>query len=301
VSGASSGPADQTEPTLPTPTGSGRPDRSTSGRAGRNLPVAIAVGVALAALILLSLYVVKAAFVALVTVAMLVAVWELSHALGTRGIAAPVVPLGVGTIVMIVGAYLGGSQALVVALALTVLGVIVWRLTDGPEGYVRDMTAGVFTAVYVPFLAAFAVLLLAPADGELRVTTFFLVTTFSDIGGYAAGVAFGRHAMAPAISPKKSWEGFAGSALACMAVGAASVTLFFGQEWWEGVVLGAAIALAATLGDLGESVVKRDLGVKDMGNLLPGHGGIMDRIDSLLLSAPVAWLLLAALVPVPVP
>jgi phosphatidate cytidylyltransferase len=274
-------------------------DNLGTGRAGRNLPVAIGVGVALAALILLSLYVVKAAFVALVTVAILVAVWELTQALASRGIGAPVVPVGVGTVAMIVGAYLGGPQALVVALALTVLGVIVWRLTDGPQGYVRDMTAGVFTAVYVPFLAAFAVLMVAPGDGEFRVTTFFLVTTFSDIGGYAAGALVGRHPMAPAISPKKSWEGFAGSAVACMAVGAASVTLLLGEVWWKGLVLGAAIVVTATLGDLGESMVKRDLGVKDMGTLLPGHGGVMDRIDSLLLSAPVAWLLLAALVPAP--
>jgi phosphatidate cytidylyltransferase len=277
-------------------TGAGAP---AHGRAGRNLPAAIAVGVALAALIVLSLYVVKAAFVALVALAMLLAVWELTHALSTRGVSAPLVPLGVGTIVMIAGAYLGGSQALVVALALTVLGIIVWRLTDGPEGYVRDMTAGVFTAVYVPFLASFAVLLVVPGDGEFRVTTFFLVTTFSDIGGYAAGVLFGRHPMAPTISPKKSWEGFAGSAVACTAAGALSVILFFDQPWWKGVLLGAAVVLAATLGDLGESLVKRDLGVKDMGTLLPGHGGIMDRIDSLLLSAPVAWVLLTALVPAP--
>jgi len=278
---------------------SGRADRRAHGRAGRNLPVAIGVGVALAAVTLLSLYVVKAAFVAFVIAAILVAVWELTHALASRGIAAPVVPVGVGTIAMIGGAYFGGSQALVVALALTVLGIIVWRLTDGPQGYVRDMTAGVFTAVYVPFLASFAVLLLGPSDGELRVTTFFLVTAFSDIGGYAAGVLFGRHPMAPAISPKKSWEGFAGSAATCMAVGALSVAVLLGEAWWKGVLLGAAIVLSATLGDLGESMIKRDLGVKDMGNLLPGHGGIMDRIDSLLLSAPVAWLLLTALVPVP--
>jgi phosphatidate cytidylyltransferase len=281
------------------PTAAGRADGRGNGRAGRNLPVAIGVGVVLAGVILLSLYVVKAAFVLLVAVAILVAVWELTRALASRGIAAPVVPVAVGAVAMIGGAYFGGPQALVVALALTVLGVVVWRLTDRPEGYLRDMTAGVFTAVYVPFLASFAVLLVVPADGELRVTTFFLVTTCSDIGGYAAGVLFGRHPMAPAISPKKSWEGFVGSAVSCMAVAALSVTLLLGAAWWMGIALGAATVLTATLGDLGESMVKRDLGVKDMGHLLPGHGGIMDRLDSLLPSAPVAWLLLTVLVPVP--
>jgi phosphatidate cytidylyltransferase len=273
--------------------------RRSHGRAGRDLPIAIGVGIVLAALIIASLYIVKAAFVGLVVVAILVAVWELANALGSKGIRPPLVPLGVGTVAMIVASYLGGEQALVVALALTVLGVIVWRLTEGPDGYVQDMTAGIFAATYVPFLAGFAILMLVPEDGQQRVTAFFLVVVASDVGGYAAGVLFGRHPMARTISPKKTWEGFAGSTVACLAVGALSVTLLLDGEWWQGAVLGAAAVLTATLGDLGESVVKRDLGVKDMGTLLPGHGGIMDRLDSLLLTAPVAWLLLTLLVPVP--
>jgi phosphatidate cytidylyltransferase len=269
------------------------------GRAGRDLPAAIGVGVGLVAAIVASLYFVKAVFVGLVVVAILVAVWELANALGTKGIRPPIVPIGVGTVAMLVASYLGGAQALVVGLALTVLGVIVWRLTEGPENYVQDMTAGIFTAVYVPFLAGFAVLMLMPEDGPERVSTFFLVVIASDVGGYAAGVLFGRHPMAPSISPKKSWEGFAGSAITCLVVGALAFTLLLEDQWWQGAVLGAAVVLTASLGDLGESVVKRDLGVKDMGTLLPGHGGLMDRLDSLLLSAPVAWLLLTVLVPVP--
>ena len=274
-------------------------DQRADGRAGRNLAVAIAVGAGLGALIIASLYIVKVAFVGLVVVAILVAVWELANALGTKAIRPPLVPIGVGTVAMLVASYLGGAQALVVGLALTVLGVIVWRLTEGPQNYVQDMTAGIFTAVYVPFLAGFAVLMLVPDDGPQRVTTFFLVVVASDIGGYATGVLFGKHPMAPSISPKKSWEGFAGSALMCLLTGALAMHFLIEDEWWKGAVLGAAAVLTATLGDLGESVVKRDLGVKDMGTLLPGHGGIMDRLDSLLLTAPVAWLLLAVLVPVP--
>jgi len=126
---------------------------------------------------------------------------------------------------------------------------------------------------------------------------FILVTAFSDIGGYAVGVVFGRHPMAPSLSPKKSWEGFAGSVGACAAVGAISLPLLLGGQWWQGAVLGVAAAAGATLGDLIESSIKRDLGIKDMGALLPGHGGLMDRLDSLVIVAPVAWALLLWFVP----
>jgi len=119
----------------------------------------------------------------------------------------------------------------------------------------------------------------------------------SDVGGYVGGVFFGKHPMSPTVSPKKSWEGLAGSALACMIAGVLLVGQALDGLWWQGLLFGAAIALSATLGDLGESIVKRDLGIKDMGSLLPGHGGLMDRMDSLLPSAAVAYLLLTMFVP----
>jgi phosphatidate cytidylyltransferase len=153
--------------------------------------------------------------------------------------------------------------------------------------------------VYVPFLASFAVLMLEPADGPRRVTAFVIVTMCSDIGGYLVGVIFGRHPMAPSISPKKSWEGFVGSVLFCAAGGAAAVHYLLEDAYWKGVVLGLAAVVSATVGDLSESMIKRDLGIKDMGTLLPGHGGIMDRLDSLLLTAPVAWAVLTLLVEAP--
>ena len=159
------------------------------------------------------------------------------------------------------------------------------------------MTAGIFAALYVPFLAGFALLMARAEDGAERVVVFVLVTVASDIGGYAAGVILGRHPMAPSVSPKKSWEGFLGSAGACAVVGALSVALLLAGPWWAGVVIGLAAVLTATLGDLGESMIKRDLGIKDMGSLLPGHGGVLDRLDSLLPTAPVVYLLLALLVP----
>jgi phosphatidate cytidylyltransferase len=145
---------------------------------------------------------------------------------------------------------------------------------------------------------SFATLLVVAPDGKGRALTFLLCVVASDVGGYAAGVLAGKHPMAPTISPKKSWEGFAGSQVAGMAVGGLCVALLLQDAWWEGVLLGSLLVISATLGDLVESMVKRDLGIKDMGSLLPGHGGLMDRLDSLLPTAVVAWAVLSIVVPV---
>ena len=266
------------------------------GRAGRNLPVAIIVGVALAAIVVGSLFVRKEAFVLVVAAAVCVALWELTQALGQRGITVPIVPVAVGAVGMLVASYAAGGQALAVCFVLTAVGVVVWRSSEGAEGGLTDVAGGLFAVAYLPLLASFAVLMLAADDGAARVVVFVLVTTASDIGGYAAGVLTGRHPMAPSVSPKKSWEGFVGSAVACVGVGAVAVRLLLDGPWWGGALLGLAVVFAATLGDLGESMLKRDLGIKDMGSILPGHGGVLDRLDSLLLSAPVCWLLLSLLV-----
>jgi phosphatidate cytidylyltransferase len=162
-----------------------------------------------------------------------------------------------------------------------------------------DIGAGMLSLFYVAFLAGFCALMLAPADGDRRVTAFIATVVASDVGGYAFGVTLGRHPMAPTVSPKKSWEGLVGSTLACVLCGAVLFeSLFARGHWWQGGMFGLAVVASATIGDLGESMVKRDLGIKDMGTLLPGHGGLMDRLDSLLPTAPVAWLLLAAFLPV---
>ena len=183
------------------------------------------------------------------------------------------------------------------ALALTGIGVLGWRLKDGPDGYVRDVTAGIFTLLYLPLAAVFVALMLAEPDGSRRAFIFVVLTVCSDTGGYLAGILFGKHPMAPAISPKKTWEGLGGSAVLCLAAGLIMVPDLLGGHLWQGLVLGAAAVAVATLGDLVESMIKRDLQIKDMGHLLPGHGGIMDRLDSLLVMAPVVWLLLAVFVP----
>jgi phosphatidate cytidylyltransferase len=278
------------QPVAPT----GRP----SSRAGRNLPAAIGVGVGLGAAIIGSLLLFKPAFLILVAITVTLGVRELSIAFQERGTRFPLVPVAVGGVGMLVAAYFRGEGALAAALALTTVAVVVWRLTDTAEGYLRDASAGVFAAVYVPFLAGFVMLMTAADHGAQRALIFFILVSCNDTGGYATGVLIGRHPMAPSISPKKSWEGLAGSLLTAAAGGAITmVTMLHGQAW-QGAVTGVAVVGSATLGDLCESMIKRDLGIKDMGNLLPGHGGVMDRLDSLLPTAPVAWLLLSLFVPV---
>jgi phosphatidate cytidylyltransferase len=159
------------------------------------------------------------------------------------------------------------------------------------------VTAATLIAVYLPFLAGFAALLAGPADGDLRVLVTLAGVVLSDTGGYIAGSIMGRHPMAPTVSPKKSWEGLLGSLAAAAIGGAVLLQVLFDVSLWKGAVFGVAIAIAAVLGDLGESMIKRDLGVKDMSRLLPGHGGIMDRLDSIVLAAPTAYVLLLVLAP----
>jgi phosphatidate cytidylyltransferase len=267
------------------------------GRAGRNLPVALGVGLGLGGVILGTLYTLKPAFLAFVALAVVTGLWELVRALQQKQMRAPFVPLAVGTCVILAMGYWSGREAMTVAMLLTALAVVVWRLAEGAQGLLTDIGAGLLCLAYVGFLAGFAALMLAPSDGDRRVTAFIATVVASDVGGYAFGVLFGKHLMAPVISPKKSWEGFAGSTLACALCGALLVVLLLHGQWWQGVLFGLATVCTATLGDLGESMIKRDIGIKDMGTLLPGHGGLMDRLDSLLPSAPVAWLLLAAFVP----
>jgi phosphatidate cytidylyltransferase len=270
----------------------------TTSRAGRNLPVAVVVGLALAALVLVTLYTVKAAFLGVVVAAILVGMWELVRSLQLKEMRAPFVPLAVGTCCVLILAYTNGREAMSVAALLTGLAVVVWRLAEGARGLLADIAAGLMALAYVPFLAGFAALMLAPHDGARRVTVFIATVVASDVGGFVFGVVAGRHLMAPRISPKKSWEGFAGSVIFCAVAGGLLLTLLLHAAWWKGVVFGLATVCTATLGDLGESMVKRDLGLKDMGNLLPGHGGLMDRLDSLLPTAPVAWALLTVFVSV---
>jgi phosphatidate cytidylyltransferase len=283
-----------TSPPVPAP-------QKDHGRAGRDLKAAVASAVVLLGAIAASLAFWKPAFMFIVVAAVVVAIWELRQGLLAKDIDIPEQPLMLGGAIMVVVAYMWGAPALVTATAVTALVTMLWLLRRGIDGYVRTATASVFTIVYVPFLGSFVALLLAEGgrdgggmdnDGVAGIITFILVTIASDIGGYVAGVLFGKHPMAPVISPKKSWEGFAGSVLFTVAAGWALVVYLLDGDWWVGVCLGLIAAVMATLGDLCESVMKRDLGIKDMSQVVPGHGGLMDRLDSLLATIAPIWLLL---------
>ncbi|MDQ3155861.1 MAG: phosphatidate cytidylyltransferase [Actinomycetota bacterium] len=286
-----------TSETTPTPAAEPPEPEKKASRAGRNLPAAIGVGVSLVVVVLASLFVVKDAFVAVVVIALAVGMIEITRAFRTSGINVPLIPVITGGSVMLVGAFYGGVETAAVAMALTVIGTLIWRLSEGADGFVQDSSAGIFVLSYLPLMGVFVMLMLDEKDGPWRIVAFIGATVASDVGGYAAGVLFGKHPMAPTISPKKSWEGFVGSLTVGMLAGVAAVHYGLDGHWWVGLILGAVGVTMATLGDLSESLIKRDIGIKDMGDLLPGHGGLMDRLDSLIAVAPFAWLVLHYLVP----
>ncbi|MFC3452394.1 phosphatidate cytidylyltransferase [Amycolatopsis speibonae] len=289
---------DRVENPEPVPAEKPEPAQKVS-RAGRNLPAAIGVGLVLGAAIVTSLLTVRYLFIGIIAIAIAVGTIELAGALKrAAGIRIALVPVLVGGQAMIWLAWPYGREGALTAFVLTVLVCLLWRLPGGADGYLRDISASVFAAAYIPLFGAFAAMLVPPEDGVGRVLAFMIGVVASDTGGYIAGVLGGKHPMAPSISPKKTWEGFAGSLVAGVVAGALTLSLLLDGHAWQGVLFGAAIVCTATLGDLVESLIKRDLGVKDMGNMLPGHGGLMDRLDSLLPSAVVSWLLLSAFVPV---
>lgn len=269
------------------------PAAKKASRAGRNLPAAIATGVILGALVILSLIWVKWLFGVLAGAALLIAVHELTAAFAHRDIKVARTPVYAATVAIMVCAYVWGVEAMLACLGAGVVAVLLWRIRRGTQGYVRDVTASVFLLGYISLMAGFAMLMLAADDGPWRIVVFILLTIGNDIGGYATGVLFGRHPIAPQISPKKSWEGFAGSLIVQCAIGVSAFIWIFNAPWWEGLIMGAVLTVTATGGDFAESAIKRDLGVKDMGTFLPGHGGIMDRLDSLVINAFAAWALFA--------
>jgi phosphatidate cytidylyltransferase len=267
------------------------------GRAGRNLPVALAMGLGMGAVCLISLYTFKPVFLGVVALAIVIGMHEFSRALAVKDMKAPFIPLAAAAIAILVTSYVDGRHAMTAAMLYAIPLLVAWRVVRGTDGLVADLSSSLLALLYVGFLAGFAGLMLAAHDGDRRVTCFVATVVASDVGGYATGVLFGKHLLAPKISPKKSIEGLVGSTIMCASVGVILCTSLLHTAVWQGVVFGLAVVTSATLGDLGESMVKRDLGIKDMGTLIPGHGGILDRLDSLLPTAPVAWALLAAFVP----
>ena len=260
-------------------------------KAGRNLPAAVASGLVLAILVIVSLVTIKWLFGVLAVAALLVAVHEFVSVLRSKGIHVARTPVYIATAAIPTVAYLWGLQAQLAATGIAILAVMLWRLRRGAQGYVADISVSVMLVAYLPFLAGFLMLTLSADNGPWRVFVFILLTVSNDIGGYAVGVLFGKHPIAPQISPKKSWEGLFGSVVLQSIVGIVAFIYIFDAPWWQGLIAGVVLTVSATGGDFIESAVKRDLGVKDMGTIVPGHGGIMDRLDSLIPNAFVTWVL----------
>ena len=274
-------------------------------RTGRDLILAILTGLVLGALVLASLLIVKWTFVLLALAAAGFGTFELVRALQAGGRRVDVAPQLAAVVLIVLPAYFSDHWLHWTALFASVFLIAVWRMLgqmaarDGRlyGDVLGDVLAGAFVPVYVSFLASLAVALLRQPHGEWWVLAFLITTIAADTGAYAAGLAFGRHPMAPRISPKKTWEGFAGAAIAVLAAGALLAQFMLGVPWWAGLIFGLVILATATIGDLGESMLKRDLGIKDMSSWVPGHGGVLDRLDSILLSAGAALALYALLSP----
>jgi phosphatidate cytidylyltransferase len=261
-------------------------------RAGRKLGPSIVVSLSLIALIWFALAYHREIFAVVVVVAVLFGIREIVRAFGARDIYISVVSLAAGALGLTYATWNGGVAGLAIATAIAIPLLLIQLLTKGPEGFVQSATATTFSLLYLPFLAGFLILLARPNNGLERVMTFVVLVGCNDTFGYAVGVLLGKHPLVPTISPKKSWEGLIGSLVFTVVGGSLSFAYILSMDWWIGAVVGLMIVFTATCGDLIESAMKRDLQLKDMGSLLPGHGGILDRLDSVLISAPALWLAL---------
>jgi phosphatidate cytidylyltransferase len=289
----------QATPVPDTDAGPTEPPKKAS-RAGRNLPAAIGVGVLLGAMAIVILLFAPKGWLPVLAVAIPIATHEVVRRLREAGYALPVIPLLIGGQAMIWLTWPYGPAGLLGAYGGTIVVCMVWRLVgqglgEQPVNYLRDISATVLLATWVPLFASFSALLIFQDHGGIRTFTVIVTVVFADIGGYVAGVLFGKHLMVPAISPKKSWEGLGGSLLFGITASVLTVTFLLDKPAWVGMPLGLMLVITGVLGDLVESQVKRDLGIKDMGTLLPGHGGIMDRIDAMLPSAVAGWIVLTLL------
>ncbi|CAH0160989.1 phosphatidate cytidylyltransferase [Microbacterium sp. Bi121] len=259
-------------------------------RTGRDLILAILVGLAFGAVLLGSLLFIKELFVLIALAVAVLGIFEFARALRTAGRRIDIVPQVAAGVLIVLAGFFAPVWLSWVTLLFAVSFVVVWRLVtqmmtkDGRTygDVLTDAVVGGFVQIYVPFLTSLALMLLRQEGGQWWVLAFIAVAVASDTGAYAAGVAIGRHPMAPRISPKKTWEGFGGAVLAAAAVGVLLALFLLDLPWWAGLIFGIAILISATVGDLGESMIKRDIGIKDMSSWLPGHGGLLDRLDSIL-------------------
>ena len=261
-------------------------------KAGRKLLPSIGVGLSLIGLVGFTLSYQRALFAIVVAIAVILGARELVRAFAARSIVVSFNGLTVASIGLSYAAWVGGVAGLAIATAIAIPLLLIRALLQGPEGFVAKATATSFSLLYLPFLAGFLILLARPSTGFQGVMTFMVLVGCNDTFGYIVGVLLGKHPLVPKISPKKTWEGLAGSLLFTMIGGALAFKYIMDMHWWIGLIVGLMIVFTATCGDLIESAMKRDLSLKDMGTLLPGHGGMLDRLDSVVLSAPAMWLAL---------
>jgi phosphatidate cytidylyltransferase len=261
-------------------------------RAGRKLLPSIGVSIALILLIWGSLSTYRPIFAVVVTVAVVLGVRELTNAYKAIDVNVSFIWLSLATIGLSFATWVGGLSGLSVGTAIAFPFLLVLLLINGPDGFVKTATATSLALIYLPFLAGFLILLGRPENGLERVMTFVVLVGCNDTFAYLIGVLFGKHPLAPKISPKKTWEGLIGSLVFTTAGGAIAFHYIMDSHWWLGALAGLMTVFTATSGDLIESAMKRDMSLKDMGSLLPGHGGILDRLDSVLFSAPALWLAL---------
>jgi phosphatidate cytidylyltransferase len=261
-------------------------------KAGRKLVPSIVVGLSLLGLIWFSLSVYKELFLVVLGTAVVLGIREIVRAFNSRSIAISFPSLSIAAVALLGAAWIDGIAGLAIATAISFPILLIRWLLNGPEGFVGKATATTFTLLYLPFLAGFLILLATPSNGFQRVMTFVVLVGCNDTFGYFVGVLFGKHPLVPTISPKKTWEGLAGSVVFTIVGGCLAFHYIMNMDWWIGIIVGLMIVFTATCGDLIESAMKRDLSLKDMGTLLPGHGGMLDRLDSVVLSAPAMWLAL---------
>jgi phosphatidate cytidylyltransferase len=282
---------------------------STTVSGGRSLSKSVVVGLFLGVLFLSSVLIYKELFVILAAAAAGAGAWEISSALRLKGWYVPRVPAVVGSVLIMPAAFYGGAQlqwlvalAIVAALILWRTIHLLWERREAPiqalTTTLRDYAAAAFVVIYLPLMTSFTMLLLRREDGAKWVIAFVVTVSLIDTAGYLVGRKLGKHKLAPGVSPKKTWEGLLASISAGTISAIAFTAIFWGLDWWMGLILAAALLLAAVFGDLAESLIKRDLGVKDMSQLLPGHGGIMDRMDSILPSALVTYLFAQIFLPI---
>ena len=266
-------------------------------KAGRPLWQAIVIGLLLGGVFLGSLLWLVELFVLFVTALVVVAVFELATALRSKGRLRSRWPLvGLSGAMVPVAFYFGPEGhlwAFLAAMGFVAAIRAIRPLFDRPSraSTLPDIGVAIMVLGYVPFLAGFAVAIAALPGGQWWVLAGVVIVVSVDTGAYATGLSFGRTPLAPKISPKKTWEGFAGSMVSALLAGSLLGWLMLDVSVWVGLLVGAVLLGSATLGDLVESLIKRDLEIKDISSWLPGHGGFLDRLDSMLPSMAMLYVM----------